>query len=174
MEDNQLNSVSESQPVENDTNNNYIETINEMKKNTVSKEMYAKLQEENKQLLNTIVNGNYESDEENKPKEEPVDLDALRKEMFSGSCSNLKYVENALKLREEILKKDGNDIFLPHGKNIKPTKEDIESVNNVVNCLQYCVDEADGDSNIFTLELQKHLSDPIIAKAANNKKPKLF
>ena len=172
MEDEKLNNVTES-PVEEDTTNNYIETINEMKKNTVSKEMYAKLQEENKQLLNTIVNGNYSiEDSEVQVKEEPVDLDAIRKEMFSGNCSNLKYAEDALKLREEILKKDNVDIFLPHGSHIKPTKEDVESVKNVVNCLQHCIDEADGDSSIFTLELQKFLTDPIVAKAS--KKPKVF
>ena len=75
--------------VEKDKTNNYIETINEMKKNSVSKEAYAKVLEENKQLLNTIANGNYNSDEEEKVKEEPVDLDAIRKEMFSGNCRYL-------------------------------------------------------------------------------------
>lgn len=171
MEDKELNNVSQSQEVETDTTNNYIETINEMKKNTVSKEQYAKLQEENKQLLNTIVNGNYHEEEDSeKSKEEPVDLNALREEMFSGNCSNLKYIENALKLREETLKNDGIDIFLPHGTHISPTKEDIESVQNVVNCLQHCVEEADGDSSIFTLELQKYLNDPIVAKVQKNKK----
>lgn len=170
MEDEKV-SVSES-TVENDTTNNYIETINEMKKNTVSKDLYAQLKEENKQLLNTIVNGNYNIDEDSdgKVEEEPVDLDALRKEMFSGNCSNLKYAEDALKLREEILEKDNVDIFLPHGQHIQPTKEDVESVQNVVNCLQHCIDEADGDSSIFTLELQKYLTDPIIAKASKNRK----
>ena len=90
--------------------------------------------------------------------------------MFSGNCSNLKYAEDALKLREEILEKDNVDIFLPHGQHIQPTKEDVESVQNVVNCLQHCIDEADGDSSIFTLELQKYLTDPIIAKASKNRK----
>ena len=170
MEDEKLNSVSESQ-VENDTTNNYIETINEMKKNTVSKDAYQKLQEENKQLLSTIVNGNYHTDEEEQAREEkPVDLNAIREEMFSGNCSNLKYAEDALKLREEILKRDNVDIFLPHGSHIQPTKEDVESVTNVVSCLQHCIEEADGDSSIFTLELQKYLQDPIIAKASKNKK----
>lgn len=172
MEDEVKNSVSESQEVENDTDNNYIKTINEMKKNSVSKEAYAKLQEENKQLLDTIVNGNYYTDDEEQVKEEPVDLDAIRKEMFSGNCSNLKYAEDALKLREEIIKKNNVDIFLPHGSHIQPTKEDVESVKNVVSCLQHCIDEADGDSSIFTLELQKYLQDPIIAKAT--KKSKVF
>ena len=169
MEDKNLNSVSESE-VENDTTNNYIETINTIKKNSVSKDAYEKLQEENKQLLNTIVNGNYYSDEEvEKQREEPVDIDALRKEMFSGNCSNLKYAENALKLREEILKRENYDIFLPHGQHIQPTKEDVESVQRVVSCLQHCIDEAEGDSSIFTLELQKSLNDPIISKASKNR-----
>ena len=36
---------------------NYIETIAEMKKNTVSKAEYNKVLEENKQLLNAMANG---------------------------------------------------------------------------------------------------------------------
>ena len=170
MEDEKLNNVSQSEEVENDTENNYIQTINEIKKNSVSKEAYTKVLEENKQLLNTIANGNYHSEEEEEPKEEPVDLKAIREEMFSGNCSNLKYAEDALKLREETLKREDTDIFLPHGTHIKPTKEDVESVQNVVSCLQHCIDVAEGDSSIFTLELQKFLSDPIVSKVQNKKK----
>lgn len=164
----ELENESKSTTVENDTDTNYIETINEMKKNTVSKEAYAKVVEENKQLLDSLVNNSYKEEEE-EVKEEPVDRDALRKELFSGNCSNLKYAEDALKLREDILNKDGVDIFLPHGKNIAPNEEDARSVQRVVECLQHCIDEADGDSSIFTLELQKKLKDPILAKATKNK-----
>ena len=50
------NSVSEQENV-GDNTANYIEAIKEMKANSVSKEAYVKLQQENKQLLNSLVNG---------------------------------------------------------------------------------------------------------------------
>ena len=36
---------------------NYIEAIKEMKQNSVSKQAYDKLREENKQLLDSLING---------------------------------------------------------------------------------------------------------------------
>ena len=64
-----LNNVSEQTNVA-DNSSNYIEAIKEMKANTVDKQAYLKLKEENKQLLNSIVNG--QSLEQAPVKEEPV------------------------------------------------------------------------------------------------------
>ena len=64
------NSVSEQENV-GDNTANYIEAIKEMKANSVSKEAYVKLQQENKQLLNSLVNGQSIEVE----KEEPEDID---------------------------------------------------------------------------------------------------
>ena len=168
MEENKNETVVSKQENVEVNNNHYIEAIKEMKENTVDKEAYLKLEAENKQLLDAYINGK-ELDEKEKSKEPEVDIKALRESIFSEDCTNLDYITNSLKLREEILKKGGKDIFLPNGKNIKPTKEDLESVERVVECLNYCVEEADGNDEIFTLELQKHLVDPILPKS-NNKK----
>lgn len=150
--------------------NHYIEAIKEMKANTVDKEAYLKLQAENKQLLDAYING--QEIDAGSQKEPDVDIDTLRKHILSEDCTNLDYISSALKLREEIIKKGGKDIFLPNGKNIKPSKEDVESVERVVDCLSHCVEEAQGNDEIFTLELQKHLNDPIMPKA--NTKKNLF
>ena len=44
----------ESQDNNNEDNNQYIETIKELKENTVSKEKYKKLEEENRKLLENV------------------------------------------------------------------------------------------------------------------------
>ena len=44
---------------EHETTQDYLSAISELKKNSVPKEEYAKLREENKQLLKTITDGGY-------------------------------------------------------------------------------------------------------------------
>ena len=111
MADETNNSVSQQENVEQDTNN-YIEAIKEIKANSVSKQAYEKLREENKQLLDSLINGK----EIELPKQkEPVDIDKIRSTLFDENrpLSKLEYESNALKLRDELLEKGVRDPFLP-------------------------------------------------------------
>ena len=56
-----------------DTTIDYIEAIKEIKENSVDKETYLKLKEENKKLLNSLVNGETLPAES---QEQKVDIDA--------------------------------------------------------------------------------------------------
>lgn len=135
----------------------YIEAIKKLKENTVSKEDYERVQEENKKLLQSLINGEtIDPAEEEKP-----DIDALRKELFSEECelNNLEYTSKALQLRTAIMEAGGIDPFLPYGKKIVPTEEDIETANRVAQVLQECVEYAEGDSAVFTNELQRRMID---------------
>ena len=85
-----------------DNSVNYIEAIKELKANTVDKSAYDKLAEENKQLLNSLVNG---EQLESQKQPEPVDLDELRESLFNQENTNLEYMEKALLLRSELIKK---------------------------------------------------------------------
>lgn len=150
------NRVSEQENV-GDNTTNYIEAIKEMKANSVSKEAYVKLQQENKQLLNSLVNGQ----EIEIKKEEPVDIDGLRQKLFSAKkhdMTNLEYVSNALKLREAIMEKGEMDPFVPSGKKIHPTDDDFKKADKVASVLQECVDYADGDAMVFTDELKRRIN----------------
>lgn len=150
MEEKELiNSVPQQETV--DDSVDYIEAIKEMKQNTVDKNAYLKLKEENKKLLQSLVNGEQKEVE----KEEPVDIDQLRNDIFNKESTNLEYITNVLKLRDELIKRGERDPFLPYGKNILPTDEDIATANRVAKALQECVDYADGNSDIFTSELQR-------------------
>lgn len=150
------NRVSEQENV-GDNTANYIEAIKEMKANSVSKEAYVKLQQENKQLLNSLVNGQ----EIEIKKEEPVDIDGLRQKLFSAKkhdMTNLEYVSNALKLREALMERGEMDPFVPSGKKIHPTDDDFKKADKVATVLQECVDYADGDAMVFTDELKRRIN----------------
>lgn len=134
----------------------YIKAINDLKANSVSKSDYEKLQEENKKLLQSLVNG-----ESYQQPVEDVDIEALRKELFSDSTdlSNLEYMTKVMQLRDAIIEGGGTDPFLPYGKKIMPTDEDIATANRVSGIIRECIDYADGDSAVFTAELQRRMID---------------
>ena len=164
MADETNNSVSQQENVEQDTNN-YIEAIKEIKANSVSKQAYDKLKEENKQLLDSLINGK----EIELPKQkEPVDVNKIRSKLFdeAKSLSNLEYVSTALKLRDGLLERGEPDPFLPYGQNISPTDEDIAKAERVATVMKECVEYADGDSELFTNELMRRTNDAMPAKSA--------
>lgn len=131
----------------------YIETIKKLKETTVSKEEYEKLVADNKKLIETLANGGTIEKEE--PKK--VDIKALREKLYSDdvNMSNLEFCSTALELRDEIIKQGGGDPFLPVGKQIAPTAEDVQKANQVAEALKSCIDYAEGDSAVFTNELQR-------------------
>ena len=143
---------------ENGTASDYLKVINDLKQNTVSREDYEKLREENKMLLDNIANNIPVNTEQQQPEEKPVDIDKLRKELFNSEnqdMTNLDYITKAMELRKAIMDKGGADPFLPSGKNIMPTDEDIKTANRVAEVYQHCIDVADGNPDIFTQELQR-------------------
>ena len=150
-------SVSEQNNVENDSNH-YIEAIKEMKANTVDKEAYLKLKEENKQLLNSLVNG---EEIKGKEPEQKESIEELRSKLFGTKrkdLNNLDFVENALKLRNALMEAGQTDPFVPNGSKIKPTDEDFAKAKKVADTLQECVDYADGDPDVFTDELKRRIN----------------
>lgn len=131
----------------------YISAINELKANTVDREKYNKLKDENQRLLNTLVSGG----QIEVPTEEKVDVSQLRKELYSNgdNLSNLDYWTKTMKLREALMDAGKPDPFIPQGKNIVATDADRAAAQKVADGIQHCIDVADGDSSIFTNELQR-------------------
>lgn len=138
------------------TNEQYIEALAELRKNSVSREDYNKIKQENAQLLNTLVNGGTISPEE-APKRRSID--ECRKAIFSDNINNLEFAKASLELREQLIEKGETDPFLPYGQKIVPTEEDVAIANRVATTLQECIDYANGDSNVFTNELMRRTVD---------------
>ena len=134
----------------------YLAAINELKQNSVNREDYEKLKAENRKLLNSIVNGQA-VEVETGP--EYRDVAEIREELFNHEHSNLDYVKLALELRNTLIAKGETDPFLPVGKQISPTREDIEKAEMVAQVYQECIDYAEGDSALFTQELMRRTRD---------------
>ena len=65
------------------------------------------------------------------------------------------------------MKQGAPDPFIPIGKNIAPTAEDVQKAENVVNAVRSCLEYADGDSEAFTNELQRITVDAMPQVASN-------
>lgn len=156
MEEEILNSATGSVD---DTTVDYISAINELKQNTVDRKQYDQLRAENKKLLNSIVNGQAIDIQQSMPEKKSVE--ELRNNLFNENAdmTNLDWTKNALELREALISEGQPDPFLPYGKQIMPTNEDIECANRVANVLQECVDYAEGDPAVFTNELMRRTVD---------------
>lgn len=146
----------------NDTDADYIEALNELKSSTVSKAQYEKLRTENKKLLDALVSGQQiEQPIANKPT-----VSELRTKLFNkdANLSNLEYIDTALKLRDALIENGETDPFLPFGDKVDITNDMRDKADRVAEGLKSCVDFADGDSGIFTAQLQRITKDTMMPK----------
>lgn len=136
-------------------NTDYITAIKELKEKSVSKTEYEKLKEENKKLLNSLVNGETISTGKEEPEET---LDDLRTKTFSTKGRNIDIVDSMLKLRNRLIEEGEADPFLPNGHEYNPEYQDQLDAQNVADMLQTCLDIADGDADIFDTEFQRRIT----------------
>lgn len=149
-----------------DNTNDYIAQIKNLKENSVSKDDYNKLKADNKKLIDALANGT-QLEGKVEPKVSAVEnINNLRKKLFSegSNLSNLEYCKTAVELRDALIEKGERDPFLPFGHDVVATDSDYESANRVATVMKECIDYADGDSDIFTNELQRRTVDVIIPK----------
>ena len=145
----------EEKPAE--SNVELAKALKEMRENSVSKEDYEKLQNENKQLVAQIINGEGGAGNGQATPPEKADIKALRTELYGPKCaelSNLDFCKKTLELRNAVIEQEGYDPFLPHGAKIKPDENDIERAEAVAKTMQKCIDESNGNSEVFTALLQ--------------------
>lgn len=148
-----------------DNTNDYIAQIKNLKENSVSKDDYNKLKADNKKLIDALASGTQMDVVE--PKMSAVEnINNLRKKLFSkgNNLNNLEYCQAAVELRDALIEKGERDPFLPFGHNVVITESDNETANRVATVMKECIDYADGDSDVFTNELQRRTVDVVIPK----------
>ena len=152
--------ISVSSTVE-DTTTDYIDAIAQLKKNSVDRSEYDKLRAENKRLIDTVVNGLPGQEEQVVVKHSREQIDDLRNELFNSprELNNLEYVTKAMELREALIENGEPDPFLPVGKQISPTRDDLEGAEKVAQVYRECIEYAEGDSEVFTNELMRRTRD---------------
>ena len=141
------------------SNQMYLDEIKKLKETTIPKEEYERLLGENRNLLKTIVEGNPQPAGKEGESKKPVDVNKLRKDLFTGDHTNLDFAKGALELRKAIMDQGGTDPFLPVGKDIIVEDSDIASANRVAEALESCIEYADGNPDIFTTEHQRIMVD---------------
>ena len=141
-----------------ETTQDYIDAIKNLKQNSVDRSKYDELKAENKRLLDSIVNG---QEIETEAKAEMRDPNVIREELFNHEHTNLDYVKLMLELRNTLIAKGERDPFLPYGSQIAPTAEDELKAEKAAQIYQECIDYAEGDPKLFTQELQRRTNTSI-------------
>ena len=144
-----------------DNTQDYIEAIQALKQNSVDRSEYEKLRAENKKLIDAVVNGQPGQEEPVFKKHSKEQIDDLRNELFNSprDLNNLEYITKAMELREALMENGKPDPFLPVGKQISPTRDDLEGAEKVAQVYKECIDYAEGDSEVFTNELMRRTRD---------------
>lgn len=139
----------------------YIDTINELKRTTVSKEQYEKVRDENKALLESIVNGQAIGKSSAEPEKKPT-IEELRERAYgkdSHKLTDLEYVETVCDLRDALLEETGIDYMVPTGSKYTATLEDQAAANRLYDGFRHCIERAEGDNNIFIQEITRITND---------------
>ena len=144
-----------------DNTQDYLAAIKELKENSVNRSEYDKLRAENKKLIDAVVNGQPGQEEPVFTKHSKEQIDDLRNELFNSpkELNNLEYITKAMELREALMENGEPDPFLPVGKQISPTRDDLEGAEKVAQVYKECIDYAEGDSEVFTNELMRRTRD---------------
>lgn len=136
------------------TDVDYIQAIQDLKATTVPKTELEKVQSQNRQLLDALIKNQQLGQPEQEQPEEPADIRQIRMDLRKEQ-SNLSYAQNALKLRKAVMDQGGRDPFLPISHDRQPDAYDRERAQAVADVFQHCIDYAEGDSAVFTNELQR-------------------
>ena len=144
-----------------DNTQDYIAAIKELKQNSVDRSEYNKLRAENKRLIDAVVNGQPGQEEQVVVKHSKEQIDDLRNDLFNSprELNNLEFITKAMELREALMENGEPDPFLPVGKQISPTRDDIEGAEKVAQVYKECIEYAEGDSEVFTNELMRRTRD---------------
>ena len=144
-----------------DNTQDYLAAIKELKQNSVDRSEYDRLRAENKKLIDAVVNGQPGQEEPVVSKHSKEQIDELRNDLFNSpkELNNLEYITKAMELREALIENGEPDPFLPVGKQISPTRDDIEGAEKVAQVYKECIEYAEGDSEVFTNELMRRTRD---------------
>lgn len=146
-----------------------LEQLEALRANTVDKAEYERVVAERNQMFQSLATQPRAATTEAPKVDAAKRMSELRTSLYGEDCqlSNLDYWKNTLELRQLILDQGGRDPFLPYGKDNAIDDDDIKTVNRVVAGVQSCIDYADGDSDIFTNELQRITVDTPVARMAS-------
>lgn len=143
-----------------ETGVDYVSAINELKKNTVSKERYSELEAENKKLLNSLINGDpYKSVPEHTA---PDRIKCLKKYKENNFSSNLEFWKNFLDLREATIVEYGKDPIVTgsynkdtEGHSVEASYGEEDAMVEQMDIIKNCIDNSNNDPETFNLLMRQ-------------------
>ena len=138
------------------TASEYINQINNLRENTVSREEYERIKNDNKELAKALINGTGANIPGiTKPEEKP-DLDDLRKKLFTKKSKNdLEYFTNLLALRDGVMADGQPDPFLPINREFRATAQDEADAERIATQIKEAIEYANGDPAVFSNDLRR-------------------
>lgn len=155
-----------------DETQKYIDTINNLKATTVSRSEYDKVRDENKKLLEAMVNGRTDESASTEATSKPT-IQELRNKAYgkyADKLTDLEYVTTVLDLRDALLEKEGIDHMIPSGKKYSPDINDQHCAQKAYEGLRHCVDIANGDNDVFIREVTRITNDSGLPRFKNKRR----
>jgi hypothetical protein len=154
------------QPQPQPNTNEWLDKVNELKKNYVPKSDYEKIKADYDDLANKVLNGedlsgSGETAEKTDAKKRMYEIAGIFEDAEKVSnMSNLDYWKLALEQRKLMIEEGIGDPFLPNlGKSVDKganiTQFDIDRANAVGDKMQELVQQANGDNEYFNALLNK-------------------
>lgn len=136
---------------------NYIELIKQVKNNSVSKDEYNRVLQQNKQLAESLMYTQPEESTDSKVTYSEDEIQRLREKLAkqNSGITNLEYITTMLDLRDAIMANGGNDPFVGNNHQNPPDDYDYEAAQNVADGLRQIVDYCDGNAALFNSELKR-------------------
>ena len=136
----------------------YLAQIQEMKKNSVSREVYDKMRDENKRLLEAIVNGEQlEQKQAETPKMRTPDEVYQDFVVSDKPRSDIERAKLWIEYRESCKAAGEPEPYVSNRK--KPSAAELESIDNTQRVLEHCLEYSNGNEEIFSTELKRLLID---------------
>lgn len=144
----------------------YLATIQELKQNTVSREAYDKMRDENKKLLETIINGGQmEAPAENTN----IDYNKLLHEtIFEKKSNNLDYIDAFVTAYESAVK-EGIKYAMPFGPKAEYSEMDEEVCDFTAKKLREIIDKSNGNEKSFNFLLDQEMVDNMPVRGPGRK-----
>lgn len=136
-------------------NMDYIDIINEMKENSVSKDKYERVLAENKKLLKTLSKGESLDPQVMAPKKPTIEEAVAPLADRENQLLSLDFAKQSLAFREAVMAKGHRDPYLPQGEGITPQTADYEDAEAMARAFQHCIEVADGDNAVFLNEFNR-------------------
>ena len=133
------------------------EALKELKANSVSKNDYDKILNENRELTKAIIDGSSSFVKSNNEAEKKPDIKQLAKDIFEDGLSNYELAKRELKFRDAYIEKFGKDPFAPNNPDMN--SHDAEAASKVARIMQECINECKGEPHLYDALFNEKIKD---------------